>query len=476
MVNIVDPHIKRDNQFSLHKEAEKNGYYIKTKDGKDFDGWCWPGSSSYLDFTSPKVRDFWADRFSFQNYPGSTDILHIWNDMNEPSVFNGPEVTISKDTVNLEGVEFREFHNLYGFYHQCATSEGLIRRSGNSERSFVLSRAFFAGSQRFGAIWTGDNAAEWSHLAASIPMLLTIGLAGLPFAGADVGGFFGNPDTELLTRWYQAGAFQPFFRAHAHIDTKRREPWLFGDETLRILRDVVRQRYTWLPYIYGLYKESEEIGVPVMRSLWMHYPQDTKTFANEDQWLLGADLLIAPVIVKDAVHRNVYFPGKDRWYDIISHSVYEGGNEISIAASLSKIPVFQRGGSIVSRKMRARRSSQMMITDPYTLTVALDPTGNAAGSLYIDDESSFEYKTQQKFCYVEFTYSRATLSGVPNCAGGMQPMNSIEKLIIVGEARKIESIIGPNKTKLDFIQNDSVTEVKLPVEFVCVGFNISLQF
>lgn len=161
MVTIVDPHIKRDTAYYIHKEATAKGLYIKTKTGSaDFDGWCWPGSSSYLDFTAEKVRNWWADQFRYNRYEGSTSTLFIWNDMNEPSVFNGPEVSMHKDLQNLKGEEHREWHNLYGMLFHRATSEGLVRRNPKEDvRPFVLSRAFFAGTQRYGAIWTGDNAA-----------------------------------------------------------------------------------------------------------------------------------------------------------------------------------------------------------------------------------------------------------------------------------------------------------------------------
>ena len=226
MVTIIDPHIKRDDGFHIHREATQKGLYIKDKTGKDFDGWCWPGSSSYLDFTNPRVREWWAEQFSLNKYEGSTLDLFTWNDMNEPSVFNGPEVSMSKDAKNLNGVEHREWHNLYGIYMQMATAQGQVQRCINSKaaklRPFVLTRAFWAGSQRFGAMWTGDNKADWGHLKISVPMLLSINMPGLSFAGADVGGFFGEASAELFTRWYQAGAFTPFFRGHAHHDTKRR--------------------------------------------------------------------------------------------------------------------------------------------------------------------------------------------------------------------------------------------------------------
>lgn len=229
MVTIIDPHVKRDAGYEMHNEATRRGFYVKTASGDaDFEGWCWPGSSSYLDVTNPAIRDWWAEQFSFAKYKGSTSILNVWNDMNEPSVFNGPEVTMQKDLIHHGHWEHRDVHNAYGMYYHMATVQGLMRRSPE-QRPFVLSRSFFAGSQRWGAVWTGDNAAEWEHLSVSVPMLLSMSVAGLPFVGADVGGFFKNPDGELMTRWYQLGAYYPFFRGHAHHETKRREPWLFGE-------------------------------------------------------------------------------------------------------------------------------------------------------------------------------------------------------------------------------------------------------
>lgn len=268
MVTIIDPHIKRDSNYYIHKEATSKGLYIKDKDGQnDFDGWCWPGASSYLDFTSDRVRSWWADQFAYDRYKGSTPSLFTWNDMNEPSVFNGPEVSMQKDLLNLNGEEHREWHNLYGMLFQRATMEGQVRRNKPEEnvRPFVLSRAFFAGSQRYGAIWTGDNAAEWSHLEIAAPMLLSLNVGALSFVGADVGGFFGNTDAELMTRWMQAGAYSPFFRGHAHHDAKRREPWMFGEETMVRLRKAAMDRYALLPYWYTIFREAGITGMPVMR-------------------------------------------------------------------------------------------------------------------------------------------------------------------------------------------------------------------
>ncbi|GAB2277287.1 Probable glucan 1,3-alpha-glucosidase [Dionaea muscipula] len=367
MVTIVDPHIKRDDSYFVHNEATNKGYYVKDATGKDYDGWCWPGSSSYLDMLSPEVRAWWAEKFSYENYAGSTPSLYIWNDMNEPSVFNGPEVTMPRDALHVGGVEHRELHNVYGLYFHMGTAGGLLKRGEGKDRPFVLSRAFFPGSQRYGAVWTGDNTAEWEHLRVSVPMVLTMGLTGISFAGADVGGFFGNPEPELLVRWYQLGAYYPFFRGHAHHDTKRREPWLFGERNTELMRDAIRTRYMLLPYFYTLFREANLTGVPVMRPLWMEFPGDEAAFSNDEAFMVGNNLLVQGIYTERAKHASVYLPGGESWYDLRSGTAYMGGTTHKLEVSEESIPAFQRAGTIIPRKDRYRRSSSQMTNDPYTL-------------------------------------------------------------------------------------------------------------
>lgn len=390
MVTIVDPHIKRASGYDVHEAASANSYYVKNAKGDDFSGWCWPGSSSYLDFTDAKVRSWWADRFDTANYHGSTEHLYTWNDMNEPSVFDGPEVSMPKDAKSLAGVEHREWHNLYGYYLHQATAEGHRRHRHNGHgRSFVLSRAFYAGSQRHGAIWTGDNFARWDHLRASVPMLLSISVAGLPFGGADVGGFFEHPDEELYTRWYQAGAYQPFFRGHAHIDTPRREPWLFGEQAVQRVRVALRTRYALLPYWYTAFAQSALEGLPVMRPLWWEWPADSALLQEQAAWMVGNALLVAPALHAGAAEVPVPLPGHTAWFWADTGARVAAGDgatqTLAVPVDMDTVPVFQRGGTVVPRKMRARRATDLMANDPYTLFVALAPNGTAHGALFMDD-------------------------------------------------------------------------------------------
>ncbi|XP_049691589.1 neutral alpha-glucosidase AB isoform X1 [Accipiter gentilis] len=474
MVSIVDPHIKVDSGYRVHNELRSRGFYVKTKDGSDYEGWCWPGSAAYPDFTNPEMRAWWASMFAYDQYEGSTENLFTWNDMNEPSVFSGPEVTMHKDAVHHGGWEHRDLHNLYGLYVQMATAEGQIQRSGGQHRPFVLSRAFFAGSQRYGAVWTGDNAAEWEHLKISIPMCLSFGLAGLSFCGSDVGGFFKNPEAELLVRWYQAGAFQPFFRAHAHLDTARREPWLFGEENVALIRAAIRQRYALLPFWYTAFYRSHRHGLPVMRPLWMEYPEDATTFAIDDQYMIDRALLVHPVTEQGARGVQVYLPGKGEvWYDVTSHQKHHAPQTLYVPVTMSSVPVFQRGGTVVPRQERVRRSTECMRGDPFTLYVALSPQGTAEGDLFLDDGQSFDYETKARYLHRQFTFAGNTLT-----ASSADPRGSfdtpawLERVVILGTGKPATVILHPadgSETRLDFHHEAETSVLTLRKPGVRIG-------
>ncbi|XP_056295020.1 neutral alpha-glucosidase AB isoform X1 [Pseudoliparis swirei] len=480
MVAIVDPHIKVDSNYKIHNEIRNRAFYIKNKDGGDYEGWCWPGSAGYPDFTRADMRDWWASMFAYDQYEGSMENLYAWNDMNEPSVFNGPEVTMHKDAVH-GAWEHRDMHNLYGFYVQMATAQGLIQRSGGVERPFVLTRAFFAGSQRYGAVWTGDNAAEWEHLKISIPMCLSLGLVGISFCGADVGGFFKSPSTELLVRWYQTGAYQPFFRAHAHLDTPRREPWLFGPENTALIREAVRQRYTLLPYWYQQFYHAHRTGQPIMRPLWVEYPQDPATFALDDEFLIGRDLLVHPVTEEGARGVTAYLPGKDEvWFDVHTFQKHNGAQNLYIPVTIRSIPVFQRGGSIIPRKSRVRRSSSCMMQDPYTLYVALNPQRTATGELYIDDGHTFNYE-KKEFIHRKLFFANNMLSSV-NLAPDSQfsTQSWFERIIILGASKPgkvtLKTADGQeSQLEFDFDASMSVLTLRKPGMNAGLDWNVMLQ-
>ncbi|KAI8978216.1 alpha-glucosidase [Trametes punicea] len=412
MVVIVDPHLKRTNDYPVYKEATELDVVVKQKDGKtDYEGWCWSGSSAWVDFFNPKSWDWWKGLFKVDgpsygwHWTESTVNTYIWNDMNEPSIFNGPEISMPRENIHYGGWEHRDLHNINGMLFHNLTSQAVMERTNPPKRPFVLTRSFYAGSQRFGAMWTGDNLGTWEHMRVGVKMVLANNIGGFSFAGSDVGGFFGNPEPEMLVRWYAVGAFSPFFRAHAHIDTKRREPYLLDDPYKTIIRDILRLRYSMLPVWYTAFREASVTGLPVLRPHYIAMSKDEAGFAIDDQYFVGSSgLLVKPVTHKSIKEETVYLPEDQVYYDYFSHHAYRGaskGKNVTVPADLHQIPLLIRGGSIVPTRERPRRSSPLMKRDPFTLRVALDNDGNARGELYLDDGETYSHR-DGNFIWREF--------------------------------------------------------------------------
>ncbi|KMU74661.1 neutral alpha-glucosidase AB [Coccidioides immitis RMSCC 3703] len=384
--------------------------------------------------TFPDPIEWWKGLFKYDAFKGTQHNSFLWNDMNEPSVFNGPETTMPKDNIHYGGWEHRDVHNINGMTFVNATYNAFLeRKKGEIRRPFVLTRSFYAGSQRQGAMWTGDNQASWEHLAASLPMVLNNGIAGFPFAGADVGGFFGNPSKELLTRWYQTGIFYPFFRAHAHIDTRRREPYLSGEPYTSIITQALRLRYQLLPAWYTAFHQASVDGAPIVRPQYYLHPQDEQGFAIDDQLYLGSTGLLAkPVVTEGATSVDIYIADDEKYYDYFDYTVYHGaGRTHRVQAPLEKIPLLMQGGHIIPRKDRPRRSSGLMN--------CLDKSGHAEGELYVDDGETFDYQSgaliHRRFIFDNSTLSSENLGASgPKTAKYLKSMAKVhvEKIIVVG--------------------------------------------
>ena len=449
LVVIIDPHIKNTGGYSVVDEMKSKDLAVKNKENNIFEGWCWPGSSHWIDAFNPAARTWWKSLFTYEKFKGTMSNVWLWNDMNEPSVFNGPEVTMTKDNMHHGNWEHRDLHNINGMSFHNATYHALLeRKKGEIRRPFVLTRSFYAGSQRLGAMWTGDNEAKWSHLQASIPMILNQGVSGFPFAGADVGGFFGNPSKELQTRWYQAGAFYPFFRGHAHIDTRRREPYLLGEPYTTIMTQALRLRYQLLPAWYTAFHEASVDGSPIVRPQYYVHPSDENGFAIDDQLYLGSTGLLAkPVTAEGGESVDIYLAGDAHYYDYFDYTLYHGaGKTHKMAAPLDKIPLLMQGGHIIPRKDRPRKSSGLMKWDPYTLLVVLGKDGRAEGSLYVDDGETFDYQSGA-YIHRNFIFSESSLSSEsigtkgPKTAAYLRTMTSVrvERVIVVNAPREWES-------------------------------------
>ncbi|KAM6502966.1 glycoside hydrolase family 31 protein [Amanita muscaria] len=453
MVVIVDPHLKRTQDYPVYKQASEHGLLVRNKDNQEYEGWCWSGSSAWIDFFNPASWVWWKILFKPYKLPGgqwswteSTTAVHIWNDMNEPAVFNGPEITMPKDNIHYGGWEHRDVHNLNGLLYANQTFKAVAARTDPPQRPFVLTRSFFAGAQRFAAMWSGDNAATWEHMAVGVKIVLSNGIAGMTFAGADVGGFFGNPEPEMLVRWYQVGIFAPFLRAHAHIDTKRREPYLLDQPYKGIVKDTLRLRYSMLPIWYTAFREASVTGVPVLRPHYVMFPKDKKGYDIDDQYYISdSGLLVKPVTEKGATQASVYLAEDQVYYGYFTNRVHHGaasGKTITVAAELHQIPLLIRGGSIVPTRERPRRASSLMKLDPFTLRVALNKKGNARGELYLDDGESYQYQ-QGGFVWREFT---AELSSQKQKTG--QPFMKISSRDL-GSAKLSEAVQDISVSKYD---------------------------
>eukprot|EP01097_Dermamoeba_algensis_P008718 TRINITY_DN5900_c0_g1_i1.p1 TRINITY_DN5900_c0_g1~~TRINITY_DN5900_c0_g1_i1.p1 ORF type:complete len:486 (+),score=95.93 TRINITY_DN5900_c0_g1_i1:1284-2741(+) len=473
LVTIIDPHIKEDHNYIVYRLAQDANLFVKNPDGTSYAGDCWPGRSSWIDYLNPEARQWWSDRYAFSFYNGSTDILYVWNDMNEPSIFDGPEKTFPKHLQHFKNVEHREIHNIYGYLMQKATYEGLASRDPG-KRPFVLSRSFFAGAQRYGAIWTGDNGASWEFLKTGQRMLLSLHISGIVFSGADIGGFFGDPDAELLTRWYQHALFSPFFRSHAHIDAKRREPWLFGEPYLTHIRDAIRLRYSLLPYIYFLMFQNHRFSAPVIRPLWFDFPQQVQFYDMEEEFMLGSSLLVKAIMDPGVKETDVTFPTGAIWYNIFIGEKYTQP-QVKFGVDLSTILAFQRGGSIIPRQMRPRRSTGSMVNDPYTLFIAVDKDQKAEGEIYIDDFTTTAATTDAVYQHRKLQFIRNRL--VSESIHNKYSIESFyERIVVMGLGRSPKTIEYSGKslefkydTKNDLLLVHNV-DVKVASDFM-IKFN-----
>ena len=450
LVIIIDPHIKNEANYPVVSQLKSKSLGIKDKNNNLFEGWCWPGSSHWIDCFNPAAIEWWKSLFTYKSFTGTASNTFLWNDMNEPSVFNGPETTMPKDNIHHGNWEHRDLHNINGMTFVNATYTALLHRDSSARRPFVLTRSYYAGSQRLGAMWTGDNLAHWSHLAASIPMILTHNIAGFPFSGADVGGFFGNPSKELLTRWYQAGAFYPFYRGHAHIDTRRREPYLLDNPYKEIITQALRLRYALLPAWYTAFHAASISGAPILQPHYYAYPSDEAGFALEDQFYVGSTgLLVKPVVTEGAESVSIYLPPGELYYDYFTYDIHHGaGTTITIDAPLDKIPLLMKAGHIIPRKDRPRRSSGLMRYDPYTLLITLSPNGTAEGDLYVDDGESYDYQEgafiHRKFSFAQNTLTSSEIETDTQSNKGKKRRNylktmdrvRVEKIIIVGAPKE----------------------------------------
>jgi alpha-glucosidase len=395
-VTIIDPGVKIDPNYEVYQDGLKRDMFVREADGEVFTGYAWPDAVVFPDFTRPNVRQWWGDYVGRMVAQG---VSGIWNDMNEPAVFDRPfsEGAVQVGTIPLDAVQgpederttHAELHNLYGHTMAQATYEGL-RRHHPDERPFVLTRSGFAGIQRWSACWMGDNSSWWEHLEMSMPQMINMGLSGAPFVGTDIGGFFAHGDAELLARWIQFGSLFPFCRGHSCTGTLPQEPWAFGEQVEAIYRDYLRLRYRLLPYLYTLFWEASQHGTPIMRPLFYHFPDDQKSHAIHDQVLLGPSLMAAPIYRPGHMYRAVYIPPGE-WFDWWTDERLVGPTHVLAHAPLEHMPLYVRAGSILPMGPDIQYTDEKPLSP---LTLHLYP-GSGVCTLYEDDGRTFAYEQEQ---------------------------------------------------------------------------------
>jgi alpha-glucosidase len=435
LVVITDLHVAKQPNvgYAPYDSGIAGDHFVKNPDGSIYVGKVWPGPAVFPDFTQAQTRQWWGGLFKDFVKDG---VAGFWNDMSEPSVFDVPGKTMPNDIQHrIDEPGFRkrtathaEIHDVFGMQNSRATEEGELALRPN-ERPFVMTRASYAGGQRYATTWTGDNGSTWNHLRMTVPQLVNLGLSGFSLAGADVGGFAGSPPPDLLTKWIELSAFQPIYRDHSAKGTRMHEVWVDGPQQENIRRRFIEERYRLMPYLYTVAEETSHDGLPINRPLFLEFPYATDDGTPYDlttggsEFLFGSRILVAPnpspeEIAPYAVHLP---PGT--WYDYWTGGQVTGGTlagtldleqrdkviaqkPLMVTPTLDQLPVYVRGGSILPIAPLTQSTSEVP-NGPLTLRVFLPTSGEAcAGEVYTDDGHSFDFRNGE-FARVHFTCSVA---------------------------------------------------------------------
>ncbi|MCK0145004.1 glycoside hydrolase family 31 protein [Arenibacter sp. F26102] len=388
-VVMIDPGIKIDKDYWVYQEGVENDYFCKRADGAFMKGKVWPGECNFPDFTNPKVREWWAELY--KEMMSEIGVHAVWNDMNEPAVMEVPTKTAPLDTRHdFDGhpCSHRKAHNVYGMQMVRATYEG-IKKYVYPKRPFVITRAAFAGTQRFSSTWTGDNVATWEHLWIANVQAQRMCMSGYSFIGSDIGGFAEQPNGELFARWIQLGVFHPFCRVHSSGDHGDQEPWSFDDEVTNIVRKFIELRYQLLPYLYTMFYRYSKEGVPMLKPL-VHFDQeDHQTHFRTDEFIFGEQILICPVQEPNAQGRRMYIP-RGTWYNYWTNEAVVGGMEKWVVAGLDKIPIFIKEGAMIPKYPVQQYVGELEIKE-----LILDvyyKKGVETSTVYEDGQDGYDYK------------------------------------------------------------------------------------
>ena len=413
-VTIIDPHIKKCDNYEIADILKKNDCFIKIKNKdnqlENFIGYCWPTFSYYIDVLNyEKIQKIYNDFFKREDYFLNYDNLGTWVDMNEPSTFNKEtENTIPKNTIHFDGenyIEHREVHNLYGYLYQKIAYNSLKNRLNNKKRPFILTRSFYSGSQKYGFIWTGDNKANKEFLNNSIETNIINGFCGISSCGSDVGGFFDNPSEDLFKDWFNLGIFYVFFRGHSALNTKRREFWLFSNETLNYIIKCIIQRYNILMFIYLKFRKYTFDGISILKPAWMvfnnFYDDLVKLNDMSSIFVFGDEILIVNYYtlcdegIKFLNNLNI------KLYELFDNCKII--NKFSKDDNKDKFRKFVIGGNIIPFTYEVKNCSYYVMRAPLTLKICCDNNMKSIGYYYLDDGISIDI--DNNFIHMKYEFN-----------------------------------------------------------------------
>jgi alpha-glucosidase len=378
VITIIDPGVKFEPGYAVFDAGVERDAFCRTEGGDHYIGQVWPGNTVFPDFVTEEARTWWGELNAAHVKSG---LAGIWNDMNEPATG-----TISPMAMRFDHGRHphERYRNQYALLMAMGTTAGL-REAMPELRTFVLSRSGFAGIQRYAANWMGDNLARWDHLALGIAMGAGFGVSGQPFVGADVGGFAGDTQPELFLRWMQYGTLTPFCRNHSMIDNVDQYAWAFGPVIEDHVRTAIELRYRLLPYLYSTFLTAAETGAPVQRPLVFDYQYDATVRDLDDQYLLGPDLLVAPVVEPGITARQVYLPAGD-WYDWHTDELVGGSRFVIAATPMDRIPIYARGGAVIPMWTEAPASTAGYHPETVELHLFVPAVDGAHRSMLAEDD------------------------------------------------------------------------------------------
>lgn len=428
VIPILNPGVKVDAGYTVYETGRQQDVFLKYPSGELVAGSVWPGLCHFPDFTNATARVWWHRQCKVVLDAG---VDGIWNDMCEPVIFGLDGGQTLPDQVVHDGdghlADHREYHNVYGMLMARASIEAQQAQRPHL-RPVNIVRAGFAGTQRYASSWTGDNGSDWDHLRLSLSMTLNMGLSGAPMTGPDIGGFRGNANAELVTRWFQAACLMPYFRNHTSFGTDPQEPWAYGQPYEVINRLVIELRYRFIPYLYAVVAQAREYGWPIIRPLFTAEPYNPHIREIDDCYLLGDAVLVAPVLQPGKTSRSVYLPA-GQWYDYWTNECLSGGDTIETPAPLERLPLFIRAGAVLPFWSERQFIGE---TQDETLTLRVFP-GDFETILYEDSGEGMGYADgDYRWVYISAGWDDNTFIVNRRVAGRFEPGYHSMRLEIIG--------------------------------------------